>query len=220
MKTLSLGQTPRQAGEARSARLTLTLTPTMTPAPHLTPQLTSTCRRTLLLPASLVNPTRVSTSRPTPRVEKKEPEALTVSTLRPRRAGEGSGISLRDSPASTATSVRRAEHSASGTARSGHLRARRTRAERGSGVCVGGERFLGRLRSSGRPPRGPPQRAALPRAAPSAQLLPAAGASACGRPRSLRRVPGLDARARGEWDSLSHWFVSLYHSETGRVELN
>lgn len=155
------------------------------------------------------HPTRVSTSGTDPRVEKKEPEALTVSTLRPRRAGEGSGISLRDSPASTATSVWRAELSASGTPRSRPLSGRRTRAERGSA-----ERFLGRLRSSGRPPpppaRGPPQRRALPRGAPeapSAQLLRDAAESAWGRPPSVRRVPGLDARARGEWDSLTHWFI-------------
>lgn len=97
----------------------------------------------------------------------------------------------------------------------GYSRGRRTRAERDSV-----ERFLGRLRSSGCPPRGRPrvtQETGAAGAAPSAQLLGAAE-SGCGRPRSLRRVPGLDARARGEWDSLFHWFVAQYHSETGGVE--
>lgn len=70
----------------------------------------------------------------------------------------------------------------------------------------------------------PTQRAAAETSAawgaPSAQLLRDAGESACGRLWSLRRVPGLDAGTRGEWDSLPHWFFSLYHSETGGVELD
>lgn len=66
----------------------------------------------------------------------------------------------------------------------GYLRVRRTRAEEGSA-----ERFLGRLRSSGRAPRGPPRRLVLP---PALRLRVR---SCCGT------LP------RGELDSLSHWFV-------------
>lgn len=63
-KALTLKLTPRQPWP-RPYALTLTLTPAMTPAPHLTPQLTSTCRRMLLLPASLVTPRASPLAEPT-----------------------------------------------------------------------------------------------------------------------------------------------------------
>lgn len=124
-----------QAGEAPPARLTLTLTlaPTMTPAPHLTPQLTSTCRSTLLLPASLVTP-RASPPADRRRGWRRRNQMLSPSL--PSALGEpGKGVAFPFGTHPPPPPLRSgARNSALAEPRApGYLRARRTRAERGSG---------------------------------------------------------------------------------------
>lgn len=175
---------PRADTEAEAARPALL---SRDPRRHLPSQWTSTCRGTRHLPAAPGTP-RASPPGARSLAWRRREQRLSLS--RPSELGKGVAFPFGTHPSSPPPRPPRsgARNSALAEPRApGHWRARRTRAERGSG-----ERFLGRLRSSGRPPH-PPGDSGHRRE------------RRCGRPGETRTWIGC-SRQRG-WDSLSHWFV-------------